>query len=124
MNVKIIYIVLAIIFFMAGLVNLTFPDKVMITLGFSLVGSNIYITSTHIGAVFLGLAIIFWLARLSAYPKLSTLGRMSAAIFLTIIIFLIIAVAGIPSNFIWLVSIIAIIIISGASYLIIIKQRR
>jgi len=108
---------------MAGLVNLTFPDKVMITFKLAPLERNIDITSTHIGAVFLGFAIIFWLARLSTYPKLSSLGRLFFSLFLGVIIFLLIIMTGILSGLEWLSSMIAILIITGCAYFIIFRRR-
>jgi len=124
MNFKNLYLILAIIFFMAGLVNLTFPDRVMFTFRLLPITSNILITSTHIGAVFIGFATISLLSRISATPQLSTLGRMLLAIFLTIIIFLIIIISGLLSDSIWLVSIIALLLAIGCAYFVIVKRKK
>ena len=124
MNFKNLYLILAIIFFMAGLVNLTFPDRIMFTFRLLPITSNIFITSTHIGAVFIGFATISFLSRISATPQLSTLGRMLLAIFLTIIIFLIIIISGLLSDSIWLVSIIALLLAIGCAYFVIVKRKK
>ena len=123
MKIKYLYIILTIIFFMAGLVNLTLPDKVMINFNLSPLGKQIFITSYHIGATFLGFAIIFWLTRLSTYPKPSLFGRLFVALFLTVIIFLLIIITGLLSDLRWLSSIIAIFLITGIVYFIILKRR-
>lgn len=109
---------------MAGLVNLTFPDKVIFTFKLTPVKSDIFITSTHIGAVFLGFAIIAWLARISATPHLSILGRMLVAYFMTIIIFLVIIISGLLSDSVWLVNIIAFLIAIICAYFVIVKSKK
>lgn len=109
---------------MAGLVNLTFPDKVMINFNLEPLGKNIFITSTHIGAIFFGFAVITWLARLSTYPKLTSLGRLFIALFLAIIIFLLIIMTGLLSEMRWLSSIIAILLVTGSAYFIFLKRKQ
>jgi len=124
MKINYLYITFTIIFFMAGLVHLTLPDKVMITFNLAPLGKNIFITSTHIGAMFFGFAIITWLARLSNQPELTSFGRLSVALFLAIIIFLLIIITGIFSEMEWLSSIFAIFIVTACAYFIIIKRKK
>ena len=101
-----------------------FPDKVMFNFRLTPVGSDIVITSTYIGAVLLGFAVISLLARISAKPQLSTLARMFVAIFLTTSIFLVGIITGLLSDLGWLAIIIALFLATGCAYFIIVKRKK
>ena len=121
MKLKNLYIIAAIIFFIAGLGHLIFPKIVLSNFGLIPDDSGIFMT-TRFGAALLGFTVILGMARNSDKLQRAILTGILVAVSLNIIISLIGIITGLLSAFGWLVFILGLLVAIGFIYFLFVKR--
>ncbi len=121
MKLKNLYLVTSIIFFIAGLGSLLFPEKALSNFGLILDDSGIFM-ARRFGAALLGFTVILWMARTSIQLQRAILTGMLVAISLNVIISLIGIITGLLSALGWLLFILGLLLAIGFIYFLFVKE--
>ncbi len=121
MKLKNLYIIASIIFFIASLGHLIFPEKVLSNFGLILDDSGIFM-ARRFGAALLGFTVILGMARNSDKLQRAILTGILVAISLNIIISLIGIITGLLSALGWLVFILGLLLAIGFIYFLFVKR--
>jgi hypothetical protein len=123
MRLKNLYIISSIIFFIAGLGSILFPEQALSNFGLTSNNTGI-IMSGRFGALLFGIAVLLWMSRNSDKLELAILSGVLVAISLNAIVLLIGILNGLLSGLAWLAIVLSILFAAGFAYFLFVKRKQ
>jgi heme A synthase len=121
MNLKNLYIIASIIFLIAGLGSLFFPEQALSNFGL-MPDETGMIMSRRFGALLLGVAVLLWMSRNTDKLQRAILAGVLVAISLNAIVILVGILSGLLSALAWLALIFSFLFAIGFAYFLFVKR--